>query len=366
MADWNKHLLDYHALGDRTFESLNFARLETSPVGPVTSRGYSDFFKCERYDAIEFSQQLIALFGDLSVHYLKLFVYPQPREIIYYGFAYLENFQIVPVIFGHSANFEAWMGALCPSPEKPKLLTVANNKFGGGLAVGPDLWAQTADFLRAHAPKHYLQTLHQSIKQAHLNSFKLLDTMKQVVDSAETEQLWRQFSALKGIALGAGKPVDTEIEAKIEQFAALTGFALPLELQVIYRLTDGASEAFGNLDFLSLSQVMDVWQGWQEIFDDWTMEELTGGCYTSDRGQTLAMYCNPFWVPFIDNVSGNYYAIDLMPGEQGKQGQIIAFGADTDHILCLADNLNDLLRSHIALLENPSADHPWRQHFFFN
>ena len=292
----------------------------------------------------------------------RIYCAPASGKIENYGFVYLETLQILPVKLMPSANFDHWLNAIVNDSMRPKIIRVAPQQFGCGDAIGSNPFTKTADFLRENAPKLYKKSIHNAIKQAHLNSFQLQPSMQQTVDTHETETLWRQFAALKTLPIRKS----ATIEADIKRFKAETGVVLPAELQTIYRLTDGAPQAFGNLDFLSLSEVIKAWKGWKDIFDDWTLEELTGGSYRSDREKTLAMYINPFWIPFIDNISGNYYALDLMPGKQGKQGQIIAFGADTDLILCLSDNINNLLRSHIEMLENPQANHPLRRHFFWD
>jgi cell wall assembly regulator SMI1 len=142
----------------------------------------------------------------------------------------------------------------------------------------------------------------------------------------------------------------------------VTGFALPAELQVIYQLNDGAKNAFFGLDLMPLSEVIAAWEEWKCIFDDWSLDELMGN-NTSDRNKTLGMYTNPYWIPFIDNISGNFFGLDLMPNQAGKRGQIIAFGADTDDIICIADSLNQLLALSIAMIESPEQDNPLVEHF---
>lgn len=352
----------YSTLGDLQFSEIAFMAVNTASIGPVISRGYSSFFKREEYDHNHFSAHLQACIGinDLAVETLMVICQLTDQKVECYGYIYLKDFQIIPVKFASTANFDTWIRGLSEDMDQSKdiVLTVEHRSFSVSPAEGPDAFAEPAAFLQKHAPKLYRQEAEQMLKQQYLEDFRLLDSMKQEIDLAETKRLWQRFIALSESAQGRSGAVAESFEA----FERAAGFAFPAELQVIYQLNDGAENAFFGLDLMPLSEVIAEWEAWKSIFDDWSLDELMGN-NTSDRNKTLGMYTNPYWIPFIDNVSGNFFGLDLMPNQAGKIGQIISFGADTDEITCIADSLNQLLDLSIAVMESPEQDNPLFEQF---
>jgi cell wall assembly regulator SMI1 len=352
----------YSSLGDLPFSEIAFMAVNTASMGPIISKGHSGFFKREEYDHNHFSAHLRACIGidELAVETLVVICQLTDQKVECYGYVYLKDFQIIPVKFASTANFDAWIRGLSEDIDQSEdiILTVEHRSFGVSPAVGPDAFAKPAAFLQKHAPRLYRQAAEQMLKQQYLEDFRLLDSMKQEIDLAETKRLWQRFIALSESAQRCSGAVAESFEA----FERAAGFAFPAELQVIYQVNDGAAIAFFGLDLIPLSEVIAAWKEWKAVFDDWSLEELMGN-NTSDRNKTLGMYTNPYWIPFIDNVSGNFFGLDLMPNQAGKVGQIIAFGADTDEITCIADSLNQLLLLSIAVIESPEQDNPLFEHF---
>ena len=106
---------------------------------------------------------------------------------------------------------------------------------------------------------------------------------------------------------------------------------------------DAAAKISGGKLAVDRIQVrIDPMSEWRQIFDEWTLADLTGNTLPQ-RGVTQGIYCCPRWIPFVDLVAGNALAIDLLPAKRGHVGQVIAFGADHDQILCVAPDLEAFL-----------------------
>ncbi|MFK8186566.1 MAG: SMI1/KNR4 family protein [Phormidesmis sp.] len=384
----SQFVIDYHALDNLPFTQINFISVATGTFTPAISKGYDDFFKVEKYDAFSFIQQMLTLLNDtllefsevesgevepggnesggIMVDRLILVCKQIPAEtpiLKYesYGFVYLDDFKIIPLKFQPSPYFEQWVSALKGKADSDEmLLTLASQSFSSCAMGHPNLFLETEAFLRKHAPRLYRQDMEMEKKQLFLDSFQKLDSMQQIIDPNETAALWQKLTMLKGI----DQPPAENVEAAFLDFEQKAKYPLPEEIKSIYRMNDGAPAAFGDLELLPIESVIKEWQNWKMMFDDWTLEELQNGGKTV-HGKTLAMYCNPFWIPLIDNISGNYFAVDLMPGKNGQVGQIIAFGADEYEIHCIADNLNHLLEMTIALIENPDLDCALRKRLYF-
>ncbi len=354
--------ISYHALSDLQLSEVDFVTVETASILPVVSKGYSSFFKQEEYDHDDFKRQLMVLLGadELAFETLVIVCHFEEQSVECYGYLYLKDFRIIPIKFTNAANFDAWMLAFCEGFDQGNdiILKVSDRSFGVSPSVGPDAFTQWAAFVRKHAPKLYNKASEKAAKQQYLEGFQLLDSMQQDIDLAETERLWRTYTRL----ISADRVASSIVTESFNAFERTTGFAFPAELKVIYQLNDGAANAFFGLDLMPLSEVIAAWEEWKLIFDDWSLDELMGN-NTADRNKTLGMYTNPYWIPFIDNISGNFFGLDLMPNQAGKVGQIIAFGADTDNIVCIADSLNQLLALSIAAIQSPEQDNPLFEQF---
>lgn len=229
------------------------------------------------------------------------------------------------------------------------------SQFSISILGKDELFGKPGQFLQKNAPKSYKLIEERKIKQNYLDSFQVLDLMQQAIDLEETKSLWQEFITIvdsEDIVFNNG--ADSEL---FTLFKTETSLSLPPELKLIYSLNNGAEKLFFGFDLMPLDKVIKEWHNWKIIFDDWSLEELTGNNY-SDRNKTISMYTNPRWIPLIDTIGGNFIGMDLMPGNQGKLGQIITFGADTDTITYLANNLNHFLSLCIVLTKNYSSKNP--------
>jgi cell wall assembly regulator SMI1 len=357
-----ENAISYYNLGNYQLSEIDFISVQTNSIEPVVSQGYSSFFNREEYDQDDFAKQMLKLIGadNLAFDTWVIICHYEGQQVECLGYIYLKDFQIIPVRFTSSVNFDAWIRVLSEKFDQSKdiIFTIAKSSFSISTSTEPDASKDWVKFLQKNAPRFYTKERKQRAKQQYLARFRQLDGTKQTINLVETQRLWKAFKALTDLDnSSSGATAES-----FEQFQSTTGVIFPPELQVIYQANDGVPSAFLGLDLMPLSRVIAEWQSWKNIFDDWSLEDLTGNNY-SDRNKTLGMYTNPYWVPFIDNISGNFFGIDLMPNQAGKIGQIISFGADTDEITCIADNLNHLLALSIAAIETPEPDNPLVKHF---
>jgi cell wall assembly regulator SMI1 len=354
--------ISYHSLGNYQLSEINFISVKTNSIEPVVSKGYSSFFKREKYDHDEFAKQLLKLIGadDLAFETWVIICHYQEQQVECHGYIYLKDFQIIPVTLISSFNFDAWIRVLTEEFDQSKdiVFSIGERSFSVSTLVEPDVSKAWVKFLQKYAPKLYKKENEQIAKQQYLARFQQLEGTNRTIDLVETKRLWQSFKVLADLD-DSFPGATTE---SLGQFQAATGLIFPAELQVIYQANDGISNAFFGLDLMPFSRIIAEWQSWKDIFDDWSLEDLIDNNH-SDRNKTLGMYTNPYWIPFIDNISGNFFGIDLMPNQAGKIGQIISFGSDIEEITCVADNLNHLLALSIAAIETPEQDNPLVEHF---
>lgn len=129
----------------------------------------------------------------------------------------------------------------------------------------------------------------------------------------------RRFLAERGLESREGAN-----ETEIAEFARVAGFELPSELQTVLRIVDGCYLASGYCDFLSTMAVTSQWKHQKDIFDASTFNSLTKYNRNPDS-RTLPIDLTPHWIPITDHRSGRYLGIDLLPGTNGRPGQIISY-----------------------------------------
>lgn len=156
------------------------------------------------------------------------------------------------------------------------------------------------------------------------------------------------------VANGSNSMASTIYEANFDEFELLTGFPFPLELKVIYELGQ-SNRNFGQFDMLSFDEILQHWRKINEIYERWLLEELVENT-DSEADLTLGVYLHTHRVPFASDGDGNYLAYDLIPGKEGRAGQIIAFGLDANIIRWLACSLHEINETHsLGDCVNPNA-----------
>lgn len=183
------------------------------------------------------------------------------------------------------------------------------------------------------------------------------------VESAAIDRAWQALVEQSG-----GPTWQGATDAAVAMFEAATGSPLPDFLAHLLRLSNGTPSSyksengkgvFGSRSLMSVAEIIAAWEEWLQIFEEWPLDHLQRG-YSSDDGKTLPIYTCPEWIPILEEQTGNFVAIDLLPGSAGRAGQIIYFGADEFHIRCIADDLVDLLERERALIASgPPDDEDW-------
>jgi len=125
------------------------------------------------------------------------------------------------------------------------------------------------------------------------------------------------------------------------------------------------------LTFMSLEKILLQWGGWKQIFDEWEFDGLLS-CGECASEEVLPIYTTPHWIPLVDERSGNFAALDLMPGPNGSIGQIIYFGPEESRSLkVLATDLGDFLHKQldyvrVEIEETGEFDSDRGGSFYFN
>ena len=233
-----------------------------------------------------------------------------------------------------------WIDALTAGMgSRPVQLGTSGN--GGSAGIFPG-WAEALDnpvpWLLRSAPNEWEARAQMPEKQ------RLMDAAAEVAgppaapDLTQIAPLWQRIVKANGLQVKPGAS-----DADLAAFEAAAGFAMPEGLATLLRLCDGAAGAFGQRDLLSVQEITREWTGWKQIFDDFQIPDLTDH-YTSDADRTVAFYTTPFWVPFAGDRTGNFAAIDLLPGPKGRSGQVIQFGADEELITVIGSDIVGFLR----------------------
>ena len=143
---------------------------------------------------------------------------------------------------------------------------------------------------------------------------------------------------------------------ELAEFADAIGADLPPEVMALYRWHNGqkndATGLFYGLGFLSLDEAASEWQSWDAILsdDDDEIERLNGSSTTAAPGIVKPLYGSRGWIPFAQDFSGNFLAIDLDPDDNGTRGQIINCGPDEDLKCLVADDMSAFIEWMVKAL----------------
>lgn len=166
----------------------------------------------------------------------------------------------------------------------------------------------------------------------------------------------RKRAAILGSVEHLPPPVS---EADLDDAERRIGQPLPADLRALYSIANGDAGAhgprylFGGNTWLSLQRLVDVyadhgspvWFGWNQEWDAVMLD--------ADPAETVRRCgAHPGWVPFADGEDGNYLAVDLAPAVNGRPGQVIGMGRDSDRgPTHFADSVTSLLGRYLSLLD---------------
>ena len=181
---------------------------------------------------------------------------------------------------------------------------------------------------------------------------------------AQSFMVWMAFLTSLGIDVRSLlNPPATN--AQIAAAEALIGYRFPEDIRALYGMGDGQRDSvalaeqspagavgplFGQYEFVSLEQALELYRTWKEIWDEAGPEFATIYNWTHARAgdDVYPDYWRPGWFPFSHDGSGNSYAVDLSPPPGGIYGQIILIGRDEDERRVLAPSLGEFLRQAAA------------------
>ena len=85
-----------------------------------------------------------------------------------------------------------------------------------------------------------------------------------------------------------------------------------------------AGGLFDNSELLSSAAIIDQWMVWKELLD---AGDFAGIKSDPDAG-VRDDWWNAKWIPFTHNGGGDHYCLDLAPGTNGQEGQVITMWHD--------------------------------------
>jgi cell wall assembly regulator SMI1 len=138
-------------------------------------------------------------------------------------------------------------------------------------------------------------------------------------------------------------PADDGTLATLE---ARIGASLPSSFLDLYRWRNGQrdprqSGPFYGLAFLSIADVLEQWESWNQIIAD--EPDLVADGSSVEPGVVKELYANRLWIPFVHDWGGNHIGVDLDPGPNGRVGQVINFGRDEDTKYVLGKTVDDFV-----------------------
>jgi cell wall assembly regulator SMI1 len=98
---------------------------------------------------------------------------------------------------------------------------------------------------------------------------------------------------------------------------------------------------------MPLSEVVAHWKMLGENLD---RNEFAGIDVTADIGLAPGFW-HKGWIPFISNGGGDYYCLDLAPGEEGAIGQIVSFNHEIGERWLVAPSLRMWLSDLVQELQ---------------
>jgi cell wall assembly regulator SMI1 len=105
------------------------------------------------------------------------------------------------------------------------------------------------------------------------------------------------------------------------------GIDFPANVRAGFAIHDGQDERYPGVlaDWrpMPLEYVVQKWRMLKELLD--TGEFGDADSVVDAKGPLLPQWWNPGWIPLLDNGAGDFYCVDMSPGEGGEIGQIVTF-----------------------------------------
>lgn len=168
--------------------------------------------------------------------------------------------------------------------------------------------------------------------------------IKELLEQLEQQE---KIPLQQGLNAGAEKEDIAEAESLLE-------VSIPDEVKDLYYTHNGETAdspgVFFGIEFMPLEEVIDEIEFNKEESD--AEEFLEYGPNIEPEGAIKSRVYHDKWMPIGSDGGGNFLAVDLDPGENGKFGQIINYGSDEETFYVIAESLSDLLAFIVKSIEN--------------
>ncbi|MFC4006273.1 SMI1/KNR4 family protein [Nonomuraea purpurea] len=177
-------------------------------------------------------------------------------------------------------------------------------------------------------------------------------------DPDEAVRLFHHYRRLMAQILGyeeeLPEPVSEEDLAAVEE---RLGVVLPPDLRALYGIADGDGDLvnalFDRKGWLPLSELGGQDDEWLDIAQEWQYEPWRQTVFDAQPPNTVRRSpLRPGWIRFAFDTGGNWLAVDLDPGPNGRPGQVIKVGVDyTNGPTYVTDSVTTFLRRLVEALE---------------
>ncbi|MEV1246867.1 SMI1/KNR4 family protein [Nonomuraea sp. NPDC050022] len=177
-------------------------------------------------------------------------------------------------------------------------------------------------------------------------------------DPDEAVRLFHSYRRLMARILGyeeeLPEPASEEDLAAVEDRFGVT---LPPDLRALYGIADGDGDLINALfdrhPWLSLAEIGDQDDEWFDIGREWQYEPWRRTVFDAQPPNTvLRSSLRLGWIRFAFDTGGNWLAVDMDPGPNGRPGQVISVGVDyTTEPTYIADSVTTFLRRLVEALE---------------
>ena len=165
----------------------------------------------------------------------------------------------------------------------------------------------------------------------------------------ESENIKQHFESIIGfckinypkIAYSLRPPASDD---QLDGLERLTGIRLPQHFRQLYKIANGQAEDCAlfpdGYELMPLENIQNTWLMLKNMYDSNHEMRLEG----EEDGPVRNLWWHPRWIPFAFQVSGDHYCIDMHPGYEGCEGQVIEFIHDDEPRPLLGSSLGDFIR----------------------
>lgn len=148
---------------------------------------------------------------------------------------------------------------------------------------------------------------------------------------------------------------------EIKKLESKLNIKLPEEMKDLYLANNGEDESryiggiMCGLRMLTLNGILKEWRDLKSIEKENNFNaDWYGEIYPENS--IKPHHFNEMWIPIFSDDNGNFIGIDMAPGPEGKEGQIINFGTDEFDHFVIAESLADFINIINQQFENGTAD----------